>query len=24
VAPSELAPEGFINVATGQTHPVVW
>jgi adenine deaminase len=24
VAPSELAPEGFVNVATGQTHPVVW
>lgn len=24
VAPSPLAPEGFVNVATGQTHPVVW
>ena len=24
VAPSKLAPEGFVNVATGQTHPVVW
>jgi adenine deaminase len=24
VAPSELAPNGFVNVQTGQTHPVVW
>jgi adenine deaminase len=24
VAPSPLAPQGFVNVATGQTHPVVW
>lgn len=24
VAPSELAPEGFVNVQTGQTHPIVW
>ena len=24
VAPSPLAPDGFVNVATGQTHPVVW
>jgi adenine deaminase len=24
VAPSPLAPEGFVNVATGQTHPTVW
>ena len=24
VAPSELAPEGFVNVATGATHPIVW
>ncbi|BCP52696.1 adenine deaminase 2 [Kaistia sp. 32K] len=24
VAPSPLAPEGFVNVATGATHPVVW
>jgi adenine deaminase len=24
VAPSPLAPSGFVNVATGQTHPVVW
>ena len=24
VAPSDLAPQGFVNVATGQTHPVVW
>lgn len=24
VAPSPLAPEGFVNVATGTTHPVVW
>ena len=24
VAPSELAPEGFVNVAPGQTHPIVW
>jgi adenine deaminase len=24
VAPSPLAPHGFVNVATGQTHPVVW
>jgi adenine deaminase len=24
VAPSDLAPHGFVNVATGQTHPVVW
>jgi adenine deaminase len=24
VAPSEAAPEGFVNVATGQTHPIVW
>jgi adenine deaminase len=24
VAPSERAPKGFVNVATGQTHPIVW
>jgi len=24
VAPSERAPEGFVNVATGETHAVVW
>lgn len=24
VAPSELAPQGFVNVATGETHRVVW
>ncbi|MBY5698556.1 adenine deaminase [Rhizobium leguminosarum] len=24
VAPSELAPEGFVNVLTGKTHPIVW
>ena len=24
VAPSDLAPQGFVNVATGQTHPIVW
>jgi adenine deaminase len=24
VAPSPLAPDGLVNVATGQTHPVVW
>lgn len=24
VAPSEGAPNGFVNVATGQTHPIVW
>jgi adenine deaminase len=24
VAPSPLAPEGLVNVATGDTHPVVW
>lgn len=24
VAPSELAPNGFVNVATGQTHAIVW
>jgi adenine deaminase len=24
VAPSVEAPEGFVNVGTGQTHPVVW
>jgi adenine deaminase len=24
VAPSPLAPQGFVNVATGQTHPIVW
>jgi adenine deaminase len=24
VAPSEHAPDGFVNVSTGQTHPVVW
>ena len=24
VAPSPLAPQGFVNVATGETHPVVW
>ncbi len=24
VAPSPLAPEGFVNVATGATHPVAW
>jgi len=24
VAPSERAPAGFVNVATGETHPIVW
>ncbi len=24
VAPTPRAPDGFVNVATGQTHPVVW
>jgi adenine deaminase len=24
VAPSELAPQGFVNVQTGETHKVVW
>ena len=24
VAPCEQAPEGFVNVQTGETHPVVW
>ncbi|KKB11673.1 adenine deaminase [Devosia geojensis] len=24
VAPSKLAPEGFVNVQTGETHPIVW
>ncbi len=24
VAPCERAPEGFVNVQTGQTHPIVW
>jgi adenine deaminase len=24
VAPCEQAPLGFINVQTGQAHPVVW
>jgi adenine deaminase len=24
VAPSPLAPEGFVNVRTGATHPIVW
>jgi adenine deaminase len=24
VAPTPLAPEGFVNVSTGETHPVVW
>ena len=24
VAPNERAPEGFVNVATGETHPIVW
>ena len=24
VAPSKLAPNGFVNVQTGETHPVVW
>ncbi len=24
VAPSPLAPEGFVDVGTGRTHPVVW
>ena len=24
VAPSPACPEGFINVATGKTHPIVW
>ncbi|SFS09041.1 Adenine deaminase [Granulicella pectinivorans] len=24
VAPCELAPQGFVNVQTGETHPVVW
>jgi adenine deaminase len=24
VAPCDAAPQGFVNVATGETHPVVW
>ncbi|WEJ58191.1 adenine deaminase C-terminal domain-containing protein [Devosia sp. FJ2-5-3] len=24
VAPSPLAPDGFVNVSTGETHPIVW
>jgi len=24
VAPGPLAPEGFVNVQTGETHPIVW
>lgn len=24
VAPCDHAPEGFVNVATGETHPIVW
>jgi len=24
VAPSDNTPDGFVNVATGETHPVVW
>ncbi len=24
VAPSPLAPDGFVNVSTGATHPIVW
>ncbi|MDH6266198.1 adenine deaminase [Rhizobium sp. SG_E_25_P2] len=24
VAPGPLAPEGFVNVRTGETHPIVW
>jgi adenine deaminase len=24
VAPSPLAPKGFVNVATGESHPIVW
>jgi adenine deaminase len=24
VAPSPLAPEGFVNVSTGEVHPIVW
>ena len=24
VAPCERAPKGFVNVQTGETHPVVW
>jgi adenine deaminase len=24
VAPCEQAPAGFVNVQTGETHPVVW
>jgi adenine deaminase len=24
VAPCDAAPKGFVNVATGETHPVVW
>lgn len=24
VAPGPLAPEGFVNVTTGETHPIVW
>ena len=24
VAPSQLAPQGFVNVPTGETHPMVW
>lgn len=24
VAPSPLAPDGFVNVGTGETHPIVW
>jgi len=24
VAPTTMAPEGFVNVQTGETHKVVW
>jgi adenine deaminase len=24
VAPHEKAPDGFVNVQTGETHPIVW
>jgi adenine deaminase len=24
VAPCEHAPQGFVNVQTGEVHPVVW
>lgn len=24
VAPHERAPDGFVNVSTGETHPIMW